>query len=209
MPGYTHLQRAQPVYLAHHLLAYLWMLAARPQRFAFAADSAARLPLGSGALAGVASISTAASSPDLGFEEWLTPSMASGIVFVLDYLALLPPAPLTCRASGPSSSSGQAGSSASAGSPMPAPRAPRSCPRVNPTPPSSACQAPRVLARLRPWRSAARAATHRRQGHAGGQGNCSMPPTPSSSPGDRARHECGAPSRASGCARRPPTRCSR
>jgi argininosuccinate lyase len=26
MPGYTHLQRAQPVYLGHHLLAYLWML---------------------------------------------------------------------------------------------------------------------------------------------------------------------------------------
>ena len=25
MPGYTHLQRAQPVYLSHHLLAYFWM----------------------------------------------------------------------------------------------------------------------------------------------------------------------------------------
>ena len=31
LPGYTHLQRAQPVYLAHHLLAYVWMLAARPR----------------------------------------------------------------------------------------------------------------------------------------------------------------------------------
>ena len=31
MPGYTHLQRAQPVYLCHHLLAYVWMLAARPR----------------------------------------------------------------------------------------------------------------------------------------------------------------------------------
>ena len=31
LPGYTHLQRAQPVYLAHHLLAYFWMLAARPR----------------------------------------------------------------------------------------------------------------------------------------------------------------------------------
>ena len=29
MPGYTHLQRAQPVYLGHHLLAYFWMLQAR------------------------------------------------------------------------------------------------------------------------------------------------------------------------------------
>ncbi len=31
MPGYTHLQRAQPVYLGHHLLAYFWMLAPRPR----------------------------------------------------------------------------------------------------------------------------------------------------------------------------------
>ena len=30
LPGYTHLQRAQPVYLSHHLLAYVWMLRARP-----------------------------------------------------------------------------------------------------------------------------------------------------------------------------------
>ncbi len=35
MPGYTHLQRAQPVYLSHHLLAYFWMLErdAHPLRF--------------------------------------------------------------------------------------------------------------------------------------------------------------------------------
>ena len=31
LPGYTHLQRAQPVYLGHHLLAYFWMLDARPR----------------------------------------------------------------------------------------------------------------------------------------------------------------------------------
>ncbi len=36
MPGYTHLQRAQPVYLGHHLLAYFWMLARDRSRFAFA-----------------------------------------------------------------------------------------------------------------------------------------------------------------------------
>ena len=34
MPGYTHLQRAQPVYLAHHLLAYFWMLERDRERFA-------------------------------------------------------------------------------------------------------------------------------------------------------------------------------
>ena len=41
MPGYTHLQRAQPVYLSHHLLAYFWMLARDRQRFAFAEHAGA------------------------------------------------------------------------------------------------------------------------------------------------------------------------
>ena len=53
MPGYTHLQRAQPVLFAHHLLAYFEMLERDVGRFG---DCAARmdvLPLGSGALAGV------------------------------------------------------------------------------------------------------------------------------------------------------------
>jgi argininosuccinate lyase len=52
LPGYTHLQRAQPVYLAHHLLAYVEMLARDHERFQ---QGAARLnvcPLGAGALAG-------------------------------------------------------------------------------------------------------------------------------------------------------------
>jgi argininosuccinate lyase len=53
MPGYTHLQRAQPVYLSHHLLAYFWMLERDRVRLRFAAAQADRLPLGSGALAGV------------------------------------------------------------------------------------------------------------------------------------------------------------
>jgi argininosuccinate lyase len=53
MPGYTHLQRAQPVYLGHHLLAYFWMLQRDRERFAFAEHESGRLPLGAGALAGV------------------------------------------------------------------------------------------------------------------------------------------------------------
>jgi argininosuccinate lyase len=53
MPGYTHLQRAQPVYLSHHLLAYVWMLVRDRGRFAAAAEAAGVLPLGAGALAGV------------------------------------------------------------------------------------------------------------------------------------------------------------
>ncbi len=52
VPGYTHLQRAQPVYLAHHLFAYLEMLQRDRTRFAETAAHANWCPLGSGAIAG-------------------------------------------------------------------------------------------------------------------------------------------------------------
>jgi argininosuccinate lyase len=52
IPGYTHLQRAQPVFLAHHLFAYLEMLERDRERFAVVADHANWCPLGSGAIAG-------------------------------------------------------------------------------------------------------------------------------------------------------------
>jgi argininosuccinate lyase len=52
IPGYTHLQRAQPVLLAHHLLAYVEMLERDYERLADAAKRADVLPLGSGAIAG-------------------------------------------------------------------------------------------------------------------------------------------------------------
>ena len=52
MPGYTHLQRAQPVTLGHHLLAWSEMLERDRARFAFASVQAQPSPLGSGALAG-------------------------------------------------------------------------------------------------------------------------------------------------------------
>jgi argininosuccinate lyase len=52
LPGYTHLQRAQPILLAHHLLAYREMLARDRARFADCRDRADELPLGAGALAG-------------------------------------------------------------------------------------------------------------------------------------------------------------
>ncbi|MBP8261441.1 MAG: argininosuccinate lyase [Verrucomicrobia bacterium] len=51
-PGYTHLQRAQPVYLAHHLLAYVEMIARDRQRLAQCRDRLNVCPLGAGALAG-------------------------------------------------------------------------------------------------------------------------------------------------------------
>jgi argininosuccinate lyase len=52
MPGYTHLQRAQPVTVGHHLLAWVEMLERDRARFGFAAAQAAPSPLGAGALAG-------------------------------------------------------------------------------------------------------------------------------------------------------------
>lgn len=52
VPAYTHLQRAQPVLLAHHLLAYAEMLLRDRERFRWAARQADVLPLGSGACAG-------------------------------------------------------------------------------------------------------------------------------------------------------------
>jgi len=52
MPGYTHLQRAQPVLFAHHLLAYVEMFLRDSERFADGLERINVLPLGSGALAG-------------------------------------------------------------------------------------------------------------------------------------------------------------
>lgn len=52
IPGYTHLQRAQPVFFAHHLLAYVEMLDRDAQRVADARKRMNILPLGSGAIAG-------------------------------------------------------------------------------------------------------------------------------------------------------------
>ncbi|MFI4991971.1 MAG: argininosuccinate lyase [Solirubrobacterales bacterium] len=89
MPGYTHLQRAQPVYLGHHLLAYFWMLARDRARFAFAEAQAGTLPLGAGALAGVNfDTDRRMLAEELGFAEVATNSIdaVSGRDFVLDYL---------------------------------------------------------------------------------------------------------------------------
>ena len=52
MPGYTHLQRGQPITLGHHLLAWVEMLDRDRTRFAAAAAAASESPLGAGALAG-------------------------------------------------------------------------------------------------------------------------------------------------------------
>jgi argininosuccinate lyase len=90
MPGYTHLQRAQPVYLSHHLLAYLWMLARDRERFAAAERATGQLPLGAGALAGVNfATDRGMVARELGFAGVAENSIdaVSNRDFVLDYLA--------------------------------------------------------------------------------------------------------------------------
>jgi argininosuccinate lyase len=90
MPGYTHLQRAQPVYLSHHLLAYFWMLQRDLRRFDRTAALAGELPLGAGALAGVNWETNRASLADqLGFETVAENSLdaVSSRDPVLDFLA--------------------------------------------------------------------------------------------------------------------------
>jgi argininosuccinate lyase len=68
-PGYTHLQRAQPVRLAHHLLAYVEMLARDVGRITDAARRSNRSPLGSGALAATTfAIDREATARALGFD---------------------------------------------------------------------------------------------------------------------------------------------
>jgi len=69
LPGYTHLQRAQPITLGHHLLAYAEMLARDRGRLLDAARRAAESPLGSGALAATGlPIDRAATAAALGFD---------------------------------------------------------------------------------------------------------------------------------------------
>jgi argininosuccinate lyase len=52
IPGYTHLQRAQPVSFAHHLMAYFWMFERDRERFTESLKRINKSPLGAGALAG-------------------------------------------------------------------------------------------------------------------------------------------------------------
>jgi argininosuccinate lyase len=90
VPGYTHLQRAQPVYLSHHLLAYFWMLIRDRDRFSFVLDATAALPLGAGALAGVNfDTDRQMVARELGFGGVAPNSIdaVSNRDFVLDYLS--------------------------------------------------------------------------------------------------------------------------
>jgi argininosuccinate lyase len=88
MPGYTHLQSAQPVLLAHHLLAYFEMLQRDIERLNDCLKRVDVLPLGSGALAGVAyDIDREFLAKELGFSRVSNNSMdaVSDRDFVLEY----------------------------------------------------------------------------------------------------------------------------
>src|SRR6478752_6987109 len=90
MPAYTHLQRAQPVYLSHHLMAHFWRLRRDGQRFEFCAHQAQVMPLGSGALAGVNfETDRDGIAEELGFTSVSQNSLdaVSNRDFVLDYLS--------------------------------------------------------------------------------------------------------------------------
>jgi argininosuccinate lyase len=82
IPGYTHLQRAQPVTVGHHLLAWVEMLERDRERFRFAHNQSAPSPLGAGALAG----STLALPPPPGYTMRNSLDAVADRDFALDYL---------------------------------------------------------------------------------------------------------------------------
>ncbi len=90
LPGYTHLQRAQPVLFAHHLLAYLEMMDRDAERLVDSFARADIMPLGSAALAGAAyPLDRQAVADELGFESVSRNSMdaVSSRDYIAEYLA--------------------------------------------------------------------------------------------------------------------------
>lgn len=87
LPGYTHMQHAQPVFLSHHLLAYVWMLGRDFKRLAAARDAADVCPLGSAALAGTTyPLDRRMTASTLGFSD-VTPNSLDAVSdrdFLLD-----------------------------------------------------------------------------------------------------------------------------
>ena len=87
LPGYTHLQHAQPVLFSHHMLAYVWMLARDFERLAAARAAADASPLGSAALAGTTyPLDRQMTAAELGFSRVIPNSLdaVSDRDFLLD-----------------------------------------------------------------------------------------------------------------------------
>ncbi len=90
MPGYTHLQRAQPVLFSHHLLAYFWMLQRDRERFIDSYQRADLMPLGAGAISGTSfPIDREYLCSELDFKKMYENSMdaVSDRDFVLEFLS--------------------------------------------------------------------------------------------------------------------------
>ncbi|MGC8832979.1 MAG: argininosuccinate lyase [Armatimonadota bacterium] len=90
MPGYTHLQRAQPIVLAHHLLAYFWMLQRDRERLADCLRRVDVSPLGAAALSGTSfPIDREAAARELGFSAVAPNSLdaVSDRDFAVEFLA--------------------------------------------------------------------------------------------------------------------------
>jgi argininosuccinate lyase len=89
IPGYTHLQRAQPILLAHWLLSHFWPLQRDRERLADCARRTAQLPLGSGAIAGTPlRVDRAALAADLGLSA-ITPNSVDAVSdrdFIAEFL---------------------------------------------------------------------------------------------------------------------------
>ena len=90
MPGYTHLQKAQPITLAHHMMAYVQMFLRDMRRFRRAGEAADVMVLGSGALAGTTyPLNRERVAELLGFRE-ISMNSLDGVAdrdFLLDYLS--------------------------------------------------------------------------------------------------------------------------
>ncbi len=90
LPGYTHLQRAQPISFGHHLLAYFWMLERDKERLKESYKRTSVSPLGAGALAGTTfPIDRHMSAEFLGFEGIYENSLdaVSDRDFILEFLS--------------------------------------------------------------------------------------------------------------------------
>jgi argininosuccinate lyase len=91
IPGYTHLQRAQPVSFAHHLMAYFWMFERDKERLVDSLKRINWMPLGSGALAGTTfPINRERVAEILGFDTIYPNSMdaVSDRDFILEFLSI-------------------------------------------------------------------------------------------------------------------------
>lgn len=89
-PGYTHLQRAQPISFAHHLMAYFWMLERDKNRFSESLKRVDVSPLGAGALAGTTfPIDRALAAANLNFGDIYANSMdaVSDRDFIVEFLS--------------------------------------------------------------------------------------------------------------------------